>query len=87
MIEYRGFIIKPSEWFRGKFDFFMDGGKCTPADSVQEAKREIDGLYLGLPWPVKVPFAEPVELKYLSEAMIFLNKVNGSYPLFSFDSI
>jgi hypothetical protein len=87
MIEYRGFNIQPSEWFPGKFDFFMDGGKCTVADSIEEAKREIDETYMYLRWAVKIPFADPVYFKYLSEAMIFLNKVSGSYPLFEFNAM
>jgi hypothetical protein len=87
MIEYRGYIIQPSEWFRSKFDFFMEGGKCSTADSIREAKELIDEIYMLLPWPVKVPFAQPVSFDYLSEAMIFLNKVSGSYPLFEFNAM
>jgi hypothetical protein len=87
MIEYRGFKIQPSEWFPGKFDFFMDGGKCTVADSIEEAKREIDDAWMGGFWEVKVPHASSVIFEDLSEAMIFLNKVSGSYPLFEFNAM
>jgi hypothetical protein len=41
-IIYRGHTIQRSEWSRGNYEFFEDGGQSTVCGSIEDCKREID---------------------------------------------
>jgi hypothetical protein len=45
MIEYRSYIIQPSEWLPVKYEYHRgDGDRVRTADSVEEAKGLIDDM-------------------------------------------
>jgi hypothetical protein len=89
-MNYKGYFIQESEWFPGKVEFFLEGGKSSTADSIEEAKDLISEKIMNAIPPYKV---ETVIMKgsfalrnitkkdTISEAIEFAVKHNG-IPLF-----
>lgn len=87
-MDYRSYIIEPSSWLPGKYEFHKgEGDKCKTADSESEAKKLIDELILeSAEWPVKVlPHTEPMVFWELHDALPFIHKTNA-VPLFEFNA-
>jgi hypothetical protein len=78
-MNYRDYIIEPSPFLPGKFEYHKgEGDKVRTADSIQEAKQEIDILiFESTVWEVKVPHASPVKFTDLVDALLFCRNFNG----------
>ena len=90
-MEYRSYTIYPSSWLPGKFEYRRldyNGEVCTTADSIQEAKEEIDyELYMKACYPVQCLSGTIIEFCSLETAMRCLSEVRSAVPLFSFEAM
>jgi hypothetical protein len=84
-INYRGYTIQPSEGIPGKTEYFQEGEVTRFADSVTEAKREIDEEILGQGWFTRSKDGIQYFHAWLDSAMMYAN-IYGHNPEFTFNA-
>jgi hypothetical protein len=86
-IIYRDFTIQPSEGLRGKIEYFQEGEVTRFADSVTEAKREIDEeIRSQAYWSIKSPSGAVYGYSDLKDALLILKRHKQAVPLFTFNA-
>jgi hypothetical protein len=84
-MNYRSYTIQPSEGLPGKTEYFLDGGVTMIAESVKEAKREIDDrIFVETNYPVLLGGHREVYV-WLTDALHMINYFNAT-PLFTFNA-